>query len=589
MTLVRAAAGPLRRQLHGDGGDERGQAIVLIAIALAAVVGMSALAIDGGRAYSVRRDLQAAVDAAALAAGDYLQQTGSYSGAEQAATSIFGTNLRLYAAPSCTPAYGAPGATPLTVTCTYADGTALTEVISALGPQGTQFSLTATRLFALQFAQILTSAPAPKLAATSSSGVNNLLFSPTIAALSQDGCGGSAGAAISVNSGGTLSVTGDVVSNGAISSTGSTQVAGDIYARCQSVVPNVTTTCYPSGSATPCTYPDVAGVMRSGYRFVDPGYPPPGVVGGSQGAPGTDVVMFPGLYASNPGFSSSVCYFLSAGVYEWQAGYTNAGGFVSNELKPPDEPNATNNTALGNQMWNTGGVNCAGAYRVSAIAGANAITRGTWGFEVTSTRTDSYAGTIYKRESAPSICRTVSIDVGQVIQVQISNVPGATAYNVYFDPPPNACAGPFGFGGSVLVAPVRVQNNATASCPAFSGTSCSLGYETAVFDSTVLGSTFAPNPFVAPGVIGAYPPVARRRPSGSTFRTRTLTAQRRPRATERTRTNATRAVGSPPTARSPPSAGRARPAAMARSGCRPGTARLPRATWSWPPTATPGR
>ena len=50
-----------------------------------------------------------------LAAADKMQQTGSYVTAEQAATSNFGTNLRLYAAPSCS-GYGTPGASPWTVT-----------------------------------------------------------------------------------------------------------------------------------------------------------------------------------------------------------------------------------------------------------------------------------------------------------------------------------------------------------------------------------------------------------------------------------------------------------------------------------------
>src|SRR6202035_529794 len=118
---------------------------------LAVVFGMAALAIDGSRAYAVRRDLQAAVDAAALTAGDKLQQTGSYSTAEQAAATIFGTNLRLYSAPSCSPGYGAPGGSPLTVTCTYSDGTALTEVVYGLGPQGSRFTLSATRSLQLQF------------------------------------------------------------------------------------------------------------------------------------------------------------------------------------------------------------------------------------------------------------------------------------------------------------------------------------------------------------------------------------------------------------------------------------------------------
>src|ERR1700681_683653 len=120
---------------------QRGQAIVLIAIMLAVLVGMAALAIDGSRAYSLRRDLQDAVDAAALAAGDTLQQTvsaaypsGRYDLAEQAATTSCGKILCLYSAPGCAPPYAAPPAGGLTVTCAYGDGTVLTQVISALGP-----------------------------------------------------------------------------------------------------------------------------------------------------------------------------------------------------------------------------------------------------------------------------------------------------------------------------------------------------------------------------------------------------------------------------------------------------------------------
>ena len=117
---------------------QRGQAIVLIAIMLAVVVGMAALAIDGSRAYALRRDLQAAVDAAAFAAGDNLQQTSSYILAEQAATASFGANMRLYSAPSCPTGYAAPDAThnPRNITCNYAD-TVLNQSVTALGPAGT--------------------------------------------------------------------------------------------------------------------------------------------------------------------------------------------------------------------------------------------------------------------------------------------------------------------------------------------------------------------------------------------------------------------------------------------------------------------
>ncbi|MGZ6300182.1 MAG: hypothetical protein ACXWMN_06790, partial [Candidatus Limnocylindria bacterium] len=199
--------------------------------------------------------------------------------------------------------------------------------------------------------------------------------------------------------------------------------------------------------------------------------------------------------------------------YKWQAGYTNAAGFVSNQLKPPDEPSTTNNTVLANQMWNTGSVNCAGSFQVSGVGGVNPVRTGTWAIEVTSVRTEIYNGVSYKRESAPSMCRSVQITSGgQVLQVQISNVPGATSYNVYVEPPPNpSCAGPFGFAGNVPVVG-SVQNNSTAACPAFTGTSCSLGNETALFDSTVIGFAFAPNPFAAADTPGAYPPAGESAP-----------------------------------------------------------------------------
>ena len=489
---------------------QRGQAIVLIAIMLAVVVGMAALAIDGSRAYALRRDLQAAVDAAALAAADNLQKTGNYIPAEQAATNIFDSNIRLYAGPSfCSPAYGSP---PRTITCNYADGTVLTQAVSGLGPAGSQFTISASRSLQLQFASILTNGAMPKVTSAASANVNNLLFAPTITALDQAGCGGVPGNAVSVTGGGTLAVVGDLVSNGTISITGGAniQVAGDIYDRCQSPVPGaVANTCYPSGAATPCTLPDVAGSTYSGRPVGDPGYPPPPVLGGSQSAPSQNVVLNPGTYSANPNFSTSVCYFLSAGVYKWQSGYTNSGGFVSNDLKPPDEPSTANNTVLANQMWNTGGVNCAGAFQVGTVSSSNSVKAGTWAIEVTAARTDTFSGVNYTRESAPSICRTVQVNGGQAIQIQISNVPGATSYNVYAEPPPNpACSGPFGYAGNVPVVGT-VENDSTAGCPAFSGITCSLRNETAIFDSTSLPQVpipFAPSPFVGPGVLGAYPP-----------------------------------------------------------------------------------
>src|SRR5207302_8830736 len=159
--------------------NQKAQAIVLVAFMLAVVVGMAALAIDGSRAYGLRRDLQAAVDSAALAAAVNYQRTSSFPSAEAAASAAFGVNLRLYGAPACAPGYGSPGPGSYTVTCTYSDGTTLTDMLPVRGAQGAQFQLTASRTLSLQFARILTNGTSPAIAATANSRVNNLLYSPT--------------------------------------------------------------------------------------------------------------------------------------------------------------------------------------------------------------------------------------------------------------------------------------------------------------------------------------------------------------------------------------------------------------------------
>jgi Flp pilus assembly protein TadG len=495
-------------------GNQRGQAIVLIALMLTIVIGMAAIAIDGSRAYALRRDMQAAVDSASLAAGDKLQQAGSWTTAEQAAANIFASNLRLYAAPSCT-GWGSPGAVPFTVTCTYSDGTVLTEVAQDLGPQGSQFTMSARRNLQLQFARILTNGTSPAIVASSVGDVNNLRYTPAVGALNQAGCGAS-GSALTINGTGTLSVTGDVMSNGAISiSAGAARVAGDIYARCQSPVPgSVTNACYPSGASTPCGYPDVAGATRSGFALAPPAFPAP-VASGSQGLPTSNVVLPPGIYASRPSLSGGHCWFLSGGVYELLAGATNSGDFVSNELKPPDEPDPSSNTTRSaNQFWDTDGVQCGGAVQVSQVAGPRGIPVGTWAFELTSVRTDSYGGVSSTRESAPSMCYAQNVNnSGQNIQVAVSNVPGATSYNIYAAPPPagGTCTGPFGLVASIPVT-VPVQNNNTTPCPLPVGAGCSLGNESTRLDATQLSSTFAPNAAAAPDTAGAYPPDGERAP-----------------------------------------------------------------------------
>jgi Flp pilus assembly protein TadG len=512
--VLNTGAGSAGEDLRPHPRLQRGQAIVLIAIMLAVLVGMAALAIDGSGAYTLRRNLQAAVDAAALAAADNLQQTGSYTLAEQAATASFSANRRLYTAPSCAPGYGTPGAAPLTVTCTYADGTVLKQVISALGAAGSQFTLTATRSLQLQFARILTNGATPSLSARASSSVNNLLYAPTLAALNQAGCGGVPGTALTVSGGGTLEVLGDVVSNGVISVSGlvNLEVGGDIYARCQAAVPATVIGCYPSGNNAPCISPDVVGVTRTGYNFFDPNYPPPVVVGGAQPKPGSNVILAAGTYAVDPAFNAGTCYFLGGGVYRWQGGYTNNNAFVSNELRPPDEPRVGDNTQLAtHQFWDVDGANCAGSVQVTAVSGPNPVPNGTWAFVLTSTRIGTYNGLPYTRESAPSKCYTVNANgSNRNVQIRVSNVPGATASNIYAAPS-GSCSGPFGLAEVLPVVGTPTNNN-TAGCPVYSGAGCSMGNEGIILDATDLGPPFSPNAAASPGVIGSYPPVGQTAP-----------------------------------------------------------------------------
>ena len=136
--------------------------------------------------------------------------------------------------------------------------------------------------------------------------------------------------------------------------------------------------------------------------------------------------------------------------------------------------------------------------------GPRDLTNGLWAFVLTSTRSDTYGGVTYTRESAPSMCQTVSLpNHFDQVQLRVSNVPGATAYNVYAQPPPGNCNGPFGLATSIPVSGTP-QNSSLGSCPSLTG-GCSLGFEVAQL-SVELSSPWTPNSGAASGTIGAYPP-----------------------------------------------------------------------------------
>lgn len=83
---------PLRRQRPRLPQGQRGAAVLIIIVALAALVAMAGLAIDIGHEMLSKTRLQAAVDAAALAAAKMYDETSSTASATAAARTVFGAN-----------------------------------------------------------------------------------------------------------------------------------------------------------------------------------------------------------------------------------------------------------------------------------------------------------------------------------------------------------------------------------------------------------------------------------------------------------------------------------------------------------------
>src|SRR5690242_9778433 len=131
-------------------GAQSGQAIVLIALLILVLFGMLGLAIDSGRAYVDRRDQQAAVDAAALAAGDWYENYNDlYGSALPQSKQIYENNLHFYSGPasdSDTTAFvgAANNLQQGTDTLTFAGGYTLTIVATNTQFNGYQFVYTST-------------------------------------------------------------------------------------------------------------------------------------------------------------------------------------------------------------------------------------------------------------------------------------------------------------------------------------------------------------------------------------------------------------------------------------------------------------
>ncbi|MEO8743949.1 MAG: pilus assembly protein TadG-related protein [Candidatus Dormiibacterota bacterium] len=455
--------------------QQQGQAIVLIALLILVLFAMLGLAIDSGRGYVDRRDQQTAVDAAALAAGDFYDNYPNYPDVSAktlpAARQVYESNLHLYGGPtSHVPSTQMVGVGNKLVQDTWVDtfngGYTLTIVATDTQFNGYQFQVSSTHQLPLAFMQIFGGSPNVTINATASAIVGNQRQTPALLTLSPNSC------ATSLSGNGSLTVLGDIYTNGTTCINNSLHLAGNCYGAAGSNCSAASYYCYNSSPGfIPYPPPCVGNDILGGPNVPAPSLPDPGYLATSvpsyQSAGllfgrGTYTEMTPGLYSSFALTGGAGCYFLDAGVYSWNGGYSSHGGMVSNELKAPDEEQVLQNfsgpgttTVANPQFWS----GCPGHFTlaVNIVSGhgvkhGGLTASGNWGVVLTSVRYDRFLdGSISstclgapgcRRESAPSACQVVSTaDVkDQVIDVSIStNAPGAQYYNVYIDP--NGCDG----------------------------------------------------------------------------------------------------------------------------------------------------
>lgn len=460
---------------------QAGQAIVLIALLILVLFGMLGLAIDSGRAYVDRRDQQAAIDAAALSAGDwYLNYFDINNYAVPKSVVLYQNNLRLYSgysSSSHTTAMVGPNNNLQQDTYTYNYsnyGYTLTIVATNNQFNGYQFVYTTSHNLPLAFIQIFGGSPQVNIQATATSIVGNQRQTPALLTLSTGAC------ATTMQGAGQLTIVGDAYTNGQACINASLKVGGNCYASSGNCNAATFLCITSSGSVYPpvCNPGDSQGAPYvPAPTLPDPGYLAPEqpyyTSAGTSSSRGTWTEMTPGTW-TNFSLSSGGCYFLDPGVYTWNGGYTSHGALVSNELKPPTEENYQSpgsTTATANSFWGSQG--CDGAFNLTVVpAPGNGIKHnggGNWGVELTSVRYDRFLDSAMNgnvcytspgcmRESAPSVCQQINeLDSNSSgIDVNITtNAPGAQYYNVYVDPYgcetyPGGNRGNFSFYGTFL-------------------------------------------------------------------------------------------------------------------------------------------
>jgi len=460
------------------GGPQGGQAIVLIALLILVLFGMLGLAVDSGRAYVDRRDQQSAVDASALAAGDWYENFSDlYGSTLPNAKAVYESNLHLYGGPTSdvdTTTFVGVGNSLQQDTdiVTYGGGYALTIVATNTQFNGYQFVFTSTHQLPLAFMQLFGGNPNITINATATAIVGNQRQTPALLTLSTDRC------SLNLTGAATLTLLGDAYSNGTACVDPNLQEAGNCYGAAGSNCSSATYYCYNSTPGfvpypPPCNPGDTQGQpVVPAPTLPDPAYLAPSVPYYSAAQfynpnnRGTWTEMYPGQYGTfHLSGGSGSCAFLNPGVYNWTNDYKSdaTGSLLSNELKAPREQNYTapgTTSTAGIQFWNMNGTNCAGDFSVTVtngLPGALGLKHrsgaGNWGIELTSVRWDRFIDPTIgpnpcfgspgcRRESAPSACVSAGTDdvSSAALDVHIlKDAPGAQYYNVYVNP--NGCDG----------------------------------------------------------------------------------------------------------------------------------------------------
>src|SRR5579864_1680645 len=424
---VRALAGPA----------QQGQAIVLIGLLILVLFAMLGLAIDSGRAYVDRRDQQTAVDAAALAAGDWYENVGDVNTAVPNAVQLYENDLRLYSGPN-----GAVGHTTNlnfgpnadlqqdVYTYPFPGGYSLTVTATNTQFNGYQFVFYTVHQLPLAFMQIFGGPTTATINATATSIVGNQRQTPALLTLANTPC------ATNLWGNAQVTVLGDIYTNGTECEGASAGLglAGNCYGQTGSACSSATYLCYnaQAGFIPYAPDPSCHGTDILGNPIVPaPTLPDPGYISASLGSYSTPAVamgrgsyteMTPGTLAGFSVNNGSGCFFLDPGIYTMNGGYTSDGGMVSNELKPPGEvlwSSPGTGTGPSASFWGAGG--CDGAFNVSAVtvSSGNGMKRqgnpgdpttGTWGIELTSVRYDSFKDGSIQPDPCnfPSLCRRES-------------------------------------------------------------------------------------------------------------------------------------------------------------------------------------